>query len=365
MKKKGISSLKIAGVYIGTVVGAGFATGQEVLQFFAAFGVGGLLGIVLSTALFILFGVIIMELGNTLRAGSHLEIVKQSGGRLFTAAMDGIITFFLFGALTSMLAGTGALFRQQFGLTGILGNAVMAVLAAMTVLTGIGGVINAISAVAPFLLASVIGISLFSIAHTPPDLTGAAVTVEAGLAGNWLLAAVLYASYNIVGAIAVLGPLGAEATNRRALLRGGVLGGLGLGLGALMIYFAVCGNLAEIQGLEVPMIHIAGRISGTAQLLYAVVLLAEVYTTAVGSLYGFAARLTEKAPGARKTVIIAASAAAFLASLMGFSNIVKYVYPLVGYAGIALLAGLLYGKMASRPRLHVLYVRSRGKVGKN
>ena len=33
MKDKGISTLKVAATYIGTVVGAGFATGQEIPSF--------------------------------------------------------------------------------------------------------------------------------------------------------------------------------------------------------------------------------------------------------------------------------------------------------------------------------------------
>ena len=62
MKKKGVSTLKIAATYIGTVVGAGFATGQEILQFFSRFGVLGLLGIFLAAALFVFFGYLIMML---------------------------------------------------------------------------------------------------------------------------------------------------------------------------------------------------------------------------------------------------------------------------------------------------------------
>ena len=38
MKNTGVSTLKVAAAYIGTVVGAGFATGQEILQFFNRFG---------------------------------------------------------------------------------------------------------------------------------------------------------------------------------------------------------------------------------------------------------------------------------------------------------------------------------------
>ena len=161
MKKKGISTLKVAATYIGVIVGAGFATGQEVLQFFSRFGSLGLMGLIVTTVLFIAFGHIIMDLGKELHARSHLEIIRYAGGKIVGTVIDWIINFFLFGAFTAMIAGTGALFMEQFHLPGILGNVLMAVITAVTVLTGIQGVINSISIVVPFLFIAVIGTTVF------------------------------------------------------------------------------------------------------------------------------------------------------------------------------------------------------------
>ena len=345
-----ISTFKIAATYIGTVVGAGFATGQEILQFFARFGIGGVWGIALATVLFVLFGFVIMQIGYKLYAKSHLEIIRHSGGRLLSFIMDVIITFFLFGALTAMIAGTGALFAQQFGISPVFGNILMAVITIATVLTGIDGVINSISAVVPFLLVSVVVISLMSIFRTPPDMAANAVTTTingGGLVRAWAPAAVLYVSYNIVGSVAVLGPLGSRAVSEKAILRGALLGGLGLGLGAIMIFFALHTNMAGISGLEVPMSHIAGNISRSVAILYTIILIAEVYTTAVGALFGFAARAGEKFRLKARTIIAATGVAALFASFLGFSNLVRILYPLVGYGGLILLGCLLFGKVKS------------------
>ena len=344
MKKKKITSLKVAATYIGTVVGAGFATGQEILQFFTKFGIMGLAGILVSTIMFILFGYIIMALGKKLGAHSHLEIIKYSDNGMTGKIVDSIITFFLFGSFTSMIAGTGALFIQQFGLTSLMGNILMAVITAVTVLTGINGVINSISFVVPFLLAAVIGTSLFSITGSPPNFTSSLVPSGGSIIiSNWLLSSILYVSYNIIISVAILGPLGAEAKDRRAVKIGAILGGLGLGLGSVMIFLALSGNISEIINLEVPMIYVAGKISYPAQLAYAVVLIAEIYTTAVGSLYGFVSRITNIQRFSLNSVLIVTltTIAALLASQFGFSNLVKYYYPLVGYGGIVFLICLL------------------------
>ena len=349
MKNRKISVPKAAGAYIGTIVGAGFATGQEVLQFLCL-SLPGILGIALSTFLFIVFGFLIMELGMKLDAKSHLEIIRHASGSFFGKIIDFIITFFLFGALTAMLAGTGALFSQQFGISSLAGSIFMAVITLLTVLTGIHGVINSISYVVPFLLAAVAGVSIFSIINSPPQITTASLPAQSNLITNWFLAAVLYTSYNTVISISVLGPLGDQADNKKTVFYGSVLGGLGLGAGSFLIFLALSGNISEAARLEVPMVYIAGKISPFMQTIYAVVLIAEIYTTAVGSLYGLSARLSGagKNPAKNKTVAICASIFAFFASCFGFSNLVKYLYPLVGYGGIILLASLIFAKVKNK-----------------
>ncbi|NLK68052.1 MAG: hypothetical protein GX283_02685 [Clostridiaceae bacterium] len=345
MREKGVSTLKIAGTYIGTVVGAGFATGQEVLQFFTRFGIRGLTGIIITTVLFIFFGFIIMNLGNILHAKSHLEIIQYSGGKIIGSMIDLVITIFLFGTFSVMIAGNGALFEQQFNLPPSVGNVVMAVLTALTVLTGINGVINSISFVVPFLLSTVIITSIFSASKYPANImTINEVTWGSGLFNNWFLAAILYVSYNSVISIAILGPLGNQAGSKKSIRNGAILGGLGLGLGSLMIYIALSGHIANIETLEVPMIHIAGTISPILQAIYSIVLIAEIYTTAVSSLYGFTARVIDiqKKPVKGRYIVAGATIVALISSGFGFSNLVKYLYPLVGYCGIIILSAIVF-----------------------
>jgi len=75
------------------------------------------------------------------------------------------------------------------------------------------------------------------------------------------------------------------------------------------------------------MIYLAGSLSYILQIVYALVLIGEIYTTAVGSLYGFSARITDINEGKAKFYIIGATLLALAASQLGFSNMVKYLYP--------------------------------------
>lgn len=340
-KKRSVSALKVAGTYIGTVVGAGFASGQEVLQFFVFFGNAGLVGLLVVTVLFILFGYMIMDLGSRIDAESHMDIVGAISGKMLGAFSDMLISIFLFGTLSAMFAGSGALMSQQFGLHPLLGGSLMAGLTILTVLSGFNGIVNAISLVVPFLLMTAIGVGMASLSIAPDEMPVKSVAPNIGFLRNWLWSAILYTSYNTVTSFGILGPLGARAKDRKAIVTGAVLGGIGLGLGACALFFALRYHFVASASLEVPMLYIAGKISPIVQSFYCIVLLAEIYTTAVGNLYGFSARLAQFGRSDTRFLIIVTALCAFLFSLLGFSNLVRYFYPSMGYAGIIILTSLV------------------------
>ena len=341
---------KIAAAYIGTVVGAGFASGQEVLRFFTAYGRNGLWGILVSAVLFFFIGWTTLLLGRSLRAESHMPVVHHTNGMLLGTAIDLVVTTFLFGGLCTMLAGAGAIFREQFALAPLWGTLVMAAVTLLTVLTGTRGVVSAISYVVPFLIVSVLFISIRSLSANP--VTPEELKQTASLAGatpHWLLSAVNYASYNIVISIGVLTPIGAATPDKRKLLWGALLGATGLAVGMLAINFCLLTNISKTAALEVPMAAIAQQISPIVRIAFAVVLFAEVYTTAVGNLYAFSQRLSPRLP--RTAVIGVAIALALVVAQLGFSNMVRFLYPAVGYGGMLFFGGIAYTWIKKRDSL--------------
>jgi uncharacterized membrane protein YkvI len=325
---------KLAGIYIGTVVGAGFASGQEVLQYFGFWGWRGIWAIILATILFSIYGAIVFQLGHRWKANSHREIVMKSGGPVIGSLVDAVITFFLLGAFTAMAAGAGAVFQEQFGLPALLGNFFMIAISVATVLLGIEGVLSAIGFVAPILVGSVLIISMVTVLTTPVQWHWADPAVAA--VANWPLSAVTYVSYNLVLAIAVLAPAGSLA-EEKYLKRGAWWGGIGLGASILAIHLAIMTQVPRAAEFEVPMLYLVRQALGRLAPLYSLVLLAEVYTTAAGSLFGFVARWTDvKGPRSVKITLLS-SIAAFVGSQLGFSQLVAKLFSAVGYAGFMLL----------------------------
>ncbi len=52
--------IKIASIYVGTVIGAGFASGREIIDFFGVYGIKGIWGIVIAGLLFSLVGSLLL-----------------------------------------------------------------------------------------------------------------------------------------------------------------------------------------------------------------------------------------------------------------------------------------------------------------
>lgn len=64
-------SIIVAFAFVGVVVGAGFATGQEIFQFFTSHGAYSISGIIVTGLLITLGGMIVMHTGHHL----SLEII--------------------------------------------------------------------------------------------------------------------------------------------------------------------------------------------------------------------------------------------------------------------------------------------------
>jgi len=340
-KTKHLSAPAIAAAFIGTIVGAGFATGQEVLQFFTYYGRAGFIGILLATILFCYFGYVIMKISRDLKADSHLELVKFTAGKHLGFLLDWFITLSFLGVLVVMAAGSGAIAQEHFHLPPLYGSIAIILLSFITVISGVNNVIRAIGLVVPFLLLIVLGTAVFSIVHDPITINKITFieSLETPVTGNWFFSSVLYVSYNILLAVAILSPLGVESPGKKHLYFGAILGGFGLGFGIMAINLATLSGVPEILPFQVPMVFLAYRLNPVLAFIYGLILLLEIYTTAVSILYGFVARIAYK----RRFRIfwaILASAGAIYASQLGFSKAITTVYPIMGLVGLFFLASI-------------------------
>lgn len=331
---------RVAATYVGTVVGAGFASGQETLRFFTAYGHLGLVGVAVSSALFCVYGILIMDLGRRLNARSHREVLHYACGPYLGRAMDVLITLFLGATLTVMVAGGGAVFAEQLGLPLFLGAVATAGLAGLTILAGMRGILAANSLVVPMLTLAVMGLSGASIQFHGllPILFKTIPWPFLAPVDSWFLASWLYVGYNLVLSISVLAPLGAEVKHRRTLVLGGLVGGLALGILAAGIKLALSAHMPDIGRFEVPMLYLARQHPRPVQWFYTLILWAEIYTTAIGCAYGFTSRAVDALQGVNyRTIVASVTILSLFGSSFGFTTLLTVLYPLFGFITLLVL----------------------------
>ncbi|MEH6943913.1 YkvI family membrane protein [Bacillus sp. JJ722] len=349
-------SINLAGAYIGIIVGAGFASGQEVLQFFTYFGIYSIPAVILATILFAFLGMQIVQLGSNMQTASHKKVIYHICGRYVGLAVDVLITFFLFGVTVVMIAGSGSIFQQQFGIPATIGSIVMTVITIATLLLDIKKIMSIISIITPFLLVIMIivaGYSFFNMDYSFSQIQNYAEPSSAA-ASNWVMGSLLYVSYNIAAGIAMLIVMGGTFTNKKEAGWGGVLGGIGLGVLLFLINLGMLSDMPGIQGVDMPTLFLANEISPILGNILSIVLLGMVYNTAVGMLYAFTARFAPIETKTFKASVVVIGILAFLASFVGFITLVGTVYPVTGYIGFIVIIAVIISWFRSRKQVGAL-----------
>ncbi len=334
-------ALAVAATYIGAVVGAGFASGSEILHFFNYHGPQGLFGVILAAGGFALVGYCILESVRAAGARNYRDFLNTVFGPHLTVILDGILTFYLAGGLAVVLAGGGAVFYQQWNLPYNLGVWVMAAGVTAVVLGGAGGVLSANLVLVPMLLMVVVATGVMALRGARlSDLVSLAGGELPLPSGGWALSALLYVAYNSLLALGILASTGRELSGRRASMLAGFLGGLGLGACGLLIALANHYHFQAVKTLPVPMLFIASVWGKHMAQVYSFALLVAMLTTGITNAYSLGRRLAGDRGNAR---LWAGATVLFVTPFarLGFTTLIRTVYPLMGYLGLGFVTWIL------------------------
>lgn len=323
-------SLQLAAVYVGSVVGAGFATGREIIEFFSRFGSIGLLTIILSGVFFIWFGVKIMMLSLRIGAQSYHQLNEYLFGRIFTPLVNLIMLLMLIGVTSVMLSGAGSVFEEQLHLARGLGIVGTICLAIFILVIGTKGLFLVNTIVVPLLI--IFCLVLFGHVLFLPDFWQNAFTPVAW-DGHAFLSSLSYASFNLALTQAVLVPAATEINDERTIKMGGILGGLIL-TGLLLMNHLVVVQLPDFQLYDIPLAVMMEKMASAFHLLFILVIYGEIFSSIIGNIYGLERFIQKIVP--MKTIYIGMIifAIAYVISMVNYSLLLATLYPLFGNIAI-------------------------------
>ena len=338
---------------VGLIVGAGFASGQEMMQYFVAFGRWGIAGAVLAGVVMAAAAAAVLSLASYFLAGEHTAVFDRISSPIMSRILDVAVMVTLFSTGFVMFAGAGANLRQQFDLPLWVGSLLMVVLVALTGMLDVDKVTRIIGAISPFIIVFLVGASIYSIiradgtlAELEPATAGLLTTLP-----NWWVSALNYVGFSLMVAVSMAIVIGGTQINPREAGVGGLLGGAIFGGLLIIVSVALFYSVEAVGGDDMPMLTIVDRVNPTLGVAMAVVVYGMIFNTAIGMFYALGKRLTRNRKDRFRPVFLGSVAVGLALSFIGFQTLVSTVYPAIGYIGIVLIIVVIVARMTGRAKL--------------
>lgn len=340
-------SMKKMIAFMGSIlsfcIGAGFATGQEVLQYFTSFGLAqGIGAVVLTAAGYLFMCIAFMYAGNTAGLKDSNEIFKFYCGNALGKIYEIYSVVLLFLIYIVMISGAGGVFSDYYGLPQIYGNIVMTAISCIAVLVGFRRLVNILGALGPIIVIGCIAVALLAIVSNPGGLSTATEFVEQAdmlkSADTWWLSGILYPAFMCVMLATFVSEMGMTASNKKEAVIGGTMGAIAFALGVLLVFLAELANVEQVYNSQIPMLILARNLVPIIASIFSIIMLGGIFTTAAPCLWSACVKFGHD--GSRRfriTAVILAIAALFGVMFLPFNAMVNIVYPPAGWAGIVLM----------------------------
>jgi len=325
------AGLKWMFLIIGTMIGAGYASGRELWEFF---GSESNLAIILFTILFSLCVFIIMDISYSQRTYHYLPVLRLLMGKRLTSLYDYMIILYLFSTTVIMLAGGGATL-EVLNFSYWVGIIIISCLLVVLFFWDTKGITSMNSFIIPILIVFLVGILVsFQL------LDGFSIEMKLDQQKNWP-AAFTFTALNILPLVAVVAGVGHEIKSKGEIWIASVGSGLILG-GISFLYNESLIKVAhDIMFYEIPLFAILKHYPYFMVLVMSGLLWVAIYTTAASGLFGLITRL-------RKFVAVPMWFFALMLILVmiplttiGFSTLIAVLYPLYGVLNLYILAAIL------------------------
>ena len=323
-------------MYLGVIMGAGFASGRECWQFFGVFGRKGAFGAAFTCIVFILMAWMLTYIARSRNTADLGQLVSPTDNPVVVQGIGYLLALIYYTLIMSMSAAGGSLLNQELGIPKPVGGIIIVALVIMTVFGDFERLSRIFRKIVPIVFAfSIVTILLVIFSSSIKQSGPVSGYSPSRIAPKWWISGVIFASYNGLGMITMAGQCALQAKDRRTAFRGAVIGAALPGVMTLLLLAALLKDMAFSSAMDLPMLAYSLRISKVLNIFYAVTLYGSIYSTAASTFYGFSTKIR---PGRRKKSILAAAAViGYLLGLTGFKTLVAYLYPAQGYVGIVII----------------------------
>jgi len=323
-----INITKSVCVIIGTIIGAGFASGREIYTFFNVYGSIGVIGILIAS---IISGIVIYKVLKYIR-NKKIENYNQYLEELVNSkktrdVFNIIINIFLLISFYIMIAGFCAYFKQEFNISPYIIGLIMAILCYFTFINRIEGVTKINTILIPMLIGVIILIGIRNGLSISGELEDKMMVQQTKFGIGWLISSIEYACYNSILLIPILISLKKYSKNKEGIIS--IISASVFLILSIVLYLVLLSGGKEIINVDLPLIYIVNKFGSIYRYLCGIVVVSAIFTTAISAGYGFLQNVS-KDKATYKIIAIIICSTSILAIKLGFSYLVDLTYPIFG-----------------------------------
>lgn len=276
-------------VFQGIVIGGGYATGRELVEFFLPAGpVAGLVGMAIAALVWSLVMAVSFELCRMTGSYDYRHFFQNLLGRAWFL-YEILLIVLMVVVLSVIAAAAGEIVRNLTGAAPAIGTGILLAAIGALVFFGSALIERFMGAWSLLLYACYIVLVLWSLLRFGPDI--ARTFREAPNPGGSLSAGIRYAGYNMAGVPMVLFVLGHIRERHEAVTAGLLAGVIGM-LPAVFLFVALMAVHDGLAATPIPSAALLGALDAPwFGVVFQLVLLGTLVQTGVGLLHGVNERI--------------------------------------------------------------------------
>lgn len=328
------NGLKVSFLIVGTSIGAGYASGREIWEFFGSYGEKSSYYIILAMFLFAYCCQVIMQLSYQLQAPHYVHILHELTGNLIARWYDLLIFLYLFSTTVVMFAGSGATL-EYWSIPYWWGVGVMGLSVFLIFWRDVSAVITLNSLLTPVLITTLTLVCLLFLNKEMGQLDAMSSTTE-----PILPSALAFTALNILPLVAVLSAVGSRMSKLEIKIAS-------MSSAMILCTISILYNESllkighDVLLYEVPLFAILKFFPAKFMVAVSLMLLVAIYTTAISGIFGMVTRFSASFPYSHKVIAGCLVLLIMPLTKFGFANLIKVLYPLYGVLNLFIMAIIL------------------------
>ena len=187
------------------------------------------------------------------------------------------------------------------------------------------------SIVIPILIVFILYVGVKNLQVISVEQIGKNILIKEGF--FWIFQSILYVSYNLILLIPVLINLKDFIKSEKQILSISVASSIIISIISICVFLLLINVDVNFSTLDMPVVYVIKKIFPKVSNLYGLIILIAIFTTAISLGSGLLNNIDTDKNKATKYAFFMCIISVIVSNL-GFSNLVKFLFPAFGYIGI-------------------------------